>query len=74
MATKDKAYEEHLRQIASDRPKEFSVPGESATEHYVRQWCIDNGLKHDAEAERMKARIKEAKRKKLTAGPRRKLP
>lgn len=70
MATKDKAYAEHQRQLEADRPKEFVVTGSISTAEYVRQWCVDNGLKHDAEAERMK----KAKRAKRTAGPKGKLP
>lgn len=42
---KDKPYAQHLKALAMDRPKEFSVREES-TSAYVARWCQQNGLRH----------------------------
>ncbi len=70
MATKDKVYEQHVAEQSLDRPKEFGVSATLSTQDYVRFWCMKNGLKHDAETER----LKKAERKKRIAGPKKKLP
>mgnify|MGYP001575770162 CR=1 FL=1 len=70
MAIKDKAYEKHMAAMELDRPKKFKASTTHATADYVRQWCAENGLKHDAETERWR----KAKRAKRIAGPKGKLP
>lgn len=45
---KDKGYEEHLKAMERDRPKDFPVFEVHTTDDYIKAWCLRNNLVNDA--------------------------